>query len=477
MTTLSSGTSTSPPTLSGLSSGLDTKSIITQLLAIDRMPEQQMQIKKSQSATRQQLLQDFDTKLKALQTAAAAISDPGLWTPKQSLVSSDPTRVGVAMTTGAGVGGTTIQVDRLASSQQRSYTYVSSASDDTITFKDPVSGNAIGSPITIAANSDINAAVAAINASSDSPVYAAVVGTNQIYLSSKTTGAPGAFTVDPSSTTMTGETLVQQGLPALYEVNGGAQQSSDSNTLTSAIPGVTVTLNGVTAAGSPVTVTVGAPAVDQSAVTSAVNGFVSAYNTVVDWIRSKTQEQVVPNPQSANDYLQGVLHGDSMLIGLQYQLRDMMSATIGDVPGLPSTLNSLAALGITTGATTGSATVSQDSVAGKLTLDTTKLTAALTSDPTSVKNLFSGIAGSGGFVNDLSGIINPITTVNGVIDTRIQGETSTQSDMTEQIANMESRLSIKEQLLQSQFTAMESAMSQSQSLQTQLMASMGMSAG
>src|SRR5205814_1586489 len=225
------------------------------------------------------------------------------------------------MTSGAGVGGTTIQVDRLASSQQRSYTYGSSASDDTITFRDPVSGSAIGSPIAIAAGSDAATAVAAINASADSPVYAAVVGTNQIYLSSKATGTAGAFTVDPSSTTMTGETLVQQGLPALYEVNGGAQQSSDSNTLTSAIP------------------------------------------------------------------------------------------------GLPPTLNGLLALGISTGTTTGDSTVSQDSVAGKLTLDAGKLTAALTSDPTSVKNLFSGIAGTGGFANDFQGIIDPVTTVNGVLDT------------------------------------------------------------
>jgi flagellar hook-associated protein 2 len=153
-------------------------------------------------------------------------------------------------------------------------------------------------------------------------------------------------------------------------------------------------------------------------------------------------------------------------------MRGMVSATISDVPGLPSTLNSLLALGISTGTTTGDSTVSQDSVAGKLTLDASKLTAALTTDPTSVKKLFSGIAGTGGFANDFEGIIDPVTTVNGVLDTRIQGETDRQSDLTEQISNMEDRLAIKEKLLKSQFTAMEQAMSQSQSLQAQLFASM-----
>jgi flagellar hook-associated protein 2 len=478
--TVTSGTSTSPPTLSGLSSGLDTDNIVTQLMAIDRMPEKQMQINQSRSAQRQSLLQDFSTKLKALKDAADALGDVTMWAPKQKVTSSDASRVTAVMTSGAGVGGTTIQIDRLASSTQRSYTYTTNATaDDSIIFKDG-SGNAVGSPITIPKGSDISAAVAAINASSDSPVYAAVVGptgSQKIYLSSKTTGAPSAFTVDATSTTMSGEALVQQGLPALYEINNGSQLSSDSNTLTDSIPGISLTLNAVTAAGSPVTINVTPPAVDQTAVTAAVNTFISSYNTVVDWIRTKTQEQVVPNPQTANDYLQGVLHGDSMLTNLQYSLRNLVAGSIGDVPGLPSTLNSLMSLGISTGATTGSATFSQDAVNGKLTLDPDKLTAALTSDPTSVKKMFTGIGGTGGFSADFDTVVNPITQANGILDSRIQSETSTQDDLAKQISDMEDRLKLKEDLLKSQFSAMESAMSQSQSLQAQLLQSMPLPGG
>jgi flagellar hook-associated protein 2 len=457
--------------LTGLASGLDTSSIISQLMAIDRMPEKQMQIKKSQAAQRQQLLQDFDTKLKALATAAAGLSDVTLWSSKQQVTSNDPGRISAVMTSGAGVGGTTIDVARLASSQQRSYTYTTNAAaDDTLTFRD--SGGSAVATVTITAGSDISSAVAAINANAAAPVYAAVVGGNKIYLSSKTTGAPGAFSVDPS-TTLSGATLVQQGLPALYSVNGAPQQSSDTNTLTDAVPGVTLTLNGVTPAGSPVTINVSAPAVDQNAVTSKVHAFVDSYNGVLDWIRTKTQEKVVPDASTAADYLQGVLHGDSMLIDLEYQLRRAVSSTISDVPGLPSTLNSLMSLGISTGATTGDATFSKDAVAGKLTVDDTKLTAALTSDPTSVKKLLGGIAGTGGFANDFQSITSPLTQFNGVLETRIQGETDTQDDMTKRIADMEDRLSIKENLLKQQFAAMEAAMSQSQTLQGQMLASLG----
>jgi flagellar hook-associated protein 2 len=473
MATSSTATSTIQG-LTGLASGLDTSAIVDQLMAIERMPEKQMQIKKSQSQARQQLLQDFETKLKGLATAAAGLGDVTLWAPKQQVSSNDTSRISAVMTgSGAGVGGTTIDVQRLASSTQRSYNYTANAgADDTLTFKD--SGGNVTGTVTITAGSDIDAAAAAINANAASPVYAAVIG-SQIYLSSKATGNASDFTVDPSSTTMSNETLVKQGLQAQYQVDGGAAQFSDSNTLTAAIPGITLTLNGVTAAGSPVTINVTPPAVDQTAVKNAVNSFVSSYNGVLDWIRTKTQEKTVPNATTAADYLQGVLHGDSMLINLQYQMRSMVAATVSDVPGLPSTLNSLLSLGISTGATTGSSTVSQDSVAGKLTVDDTVLTAALTSNPTQVKNLFAGIAGTGGFAADFQGITTPLTTVNGVLDTRIQGETDSQTDLTQQISDMEDRLSIRENMLKAQFTAMEQAMNQSQSLQSQLFASMGIS--
>ena len=98
MSTTTSATSTTPMQLTGLASGLDTSSIITQLMAIERMPEKQMQVKKSQSEARQSLLKDFDTKLNALHDAAAALSAVTLWSPKQTVTSSDPARVSAVLT-------------------------------------------------------------------------------------------------------------------------------------------------------------------------------------------------------------------------------------------------------------------------------------------------------------------------------------------------------------------------------------------
>src|SRR4051812_1389239 len=219
-----SSTSNTSMQLSGLASGIDTSSIVAQLMAIERMPEKQMQVKKSQSEARQSLLKDFESKLNKLHDAAAALSAVTLWSPKQTVASSDPSRVSAVLTSGAGVGGTTIDVQRLASSQQQKFTYTANAgADDTIALTDSL-GNTTN--ITITAGSDIGSAVAAINGNSASPVYAAVVGSDQIYLSSKQTGAAGSFTVGAGATTLSSGSIVQQGLPALYQVNGGAQQSS-----------------------------------------------------------------------------------------------------------------------------------------------------------------------------------------------------------------------------------------------------------
>jgi len=49
--------------LGGLSSGLDTQSIIDQLMAIDRAPETRMKLQQSALQARQQTLTDIGTRL------------------------------------------------------------------------------------------------------------------------------------------------------------------------------------------------------------------------------------------------------------------------------------------------------------------------------------------------------------------------------------------------------------------------------
>ncbi len=57
-------------------------------------------------------------KLSALQSAAKALGADASWAQKQTAESSDA-KVGVTLVGGAGIGGHTVQVDRMASSMQR----------------------------------------------------------------------------------------------------------------------------------------------------------------------------------------------------------------------------------------------------------------------------------------------------------------------------------------------------------------------
>ena len=96
----------------------------------------------------------------------------------------------------------------------------------------------------------------------------------------------GAGTVlnEDSAYTRTGATL-----NASIKVNGGAEQNPESNVLETIIPGVRLTLKGITA--SPATVSTTSPAVDQDAITKKVTALVEAYNAVVTFTRLGAQRE------------------------------------------------------------------------------------------------------------------------------------------------------------------------------------------
>src|ERR1044072_1366963 len=106
--------------LSGLASGVDTSGIVDQLIALDRQGTTRTQYRQYAASGLQSALKDVASKLSALKTAANALTGDANWKPTQTVESSD-VRVAVAMTGGAGIGGHSIQVNRLASSMQRGY--------------------------------------------------------------------------------------------------------------------------------------------------------------------------------------------------------------------------------------------------------------------------------------------------------------------------------------------------------------------
>jgi flagellar hook-associated protein 2 len=429
----------SPISLSGLASGLDTESIISQLMTVERAPRTRMALKDTQAQSRQTQLRDVATKLDAVRNAANALSSVTTWAPTQSLTSSDAARVGVRALGSAAPGAHVIEVTSLAASAQHAFTYAPSTSTQSI---------AIGSfTLAVDPSSDAATVAQAINARNDAPVSAVVAG-GKLVLTSRTSGAAGDFTVAATPLLAEDVAYKRAGADAAWTLDGKPKTSA-SNVITDAVLGVELTLKSTTTA--PVSVATGDPAVDSSAIKAKVQAFVSAYNSAADLVRGKLAEKPVNGATTTTDAVKGQFFGDSMLSGVLSSLR----SAVGD----------LSDLGISTGAASGTSKFSADSVAGRLAVDDTKLSAALASDPKALQTRLQALG------TRLKTAIDPAS--GSPIDSRLTSEEATRKRLADGMAATDTRLADKEKRLRAQFTAMESALAAAHSAQSRLTAQLG----
>jgi flagellar hook-associated protein 2 len=452
----------------GIATGLDTNSIITQLLAIDRQPETLLNQQSTIETARQNALKSIQTSMQSLQTASQALRAPSLWANTQT-VSSSSSAISAVLTGGAAAGGFQIGVSRLASAAQvtQSSTVAAAGADDTLHIK---VGAGATTDVQVKSGDTLSTIASKINANPTSQVYASVVS-GKLVLSGQVTGQANSIAVTSDGTLVAdlGMTQTLQANDASFTVNGNPQ-SSASNTVTTALAGVSITLNGTTA--SDASLVVSAPAPSSSNITSAVQAFVTAYNSTVDLISGYVNDPKVANPTTDAQREAGMLQGDPQLLSILSKLRQSATAVMS---GQPTGSNYLGNIGLSTGAAVGSGTISQDSLEGKLTLDTTAFQSALASNFSGVKALFSTTTGSyssEGLSQRMDDLINPQAGPLGVLSTRITSEASLITSYASQVADIEQRVALHEQQLRTQFTAMETAVAQLQ----QTSASLGSSA-
>ena len=436
--------------ITGLASNLDTTSIINALMALDRAPLTNLTNQQTALKARNTQLTTIQTALQSVAMNAQALGSAALFANTQTATSSDTTRVSATTSSGAAIGGYQVAVTQLANSSQKTFAFTSPAADQTFTIDG-------GSAITIKAGSSTSDLASAINSDSTQSVYASAINDTTIMFSSRKTGAPAdpnnfiAIGGAPAALQQTGQSA---GHDASYSIDGGAAVTSKTNSITGAIAGVTLNLLGVTTTSGPVTVSVSPPAPSTSSIENAVKTFVTSYNAVIDQINAQTSQKT-----SSTDPTQGVLYGDDELTGLLSFMRQRIYTPNTGLTGIQS----LADIGITTGAAVGDSPFSQDSVDGKLSIDTTKLEAALASNPGGVKAMLQ--SWQDGFASLVNGVAGP----GGSIDTRIQGDNSELSDLANQISDMNAMLTDRQTALQTQFANLETALQQSQQQSNWLM--------
>jgi flagellar hook-associated protein 2 len=437
--------------LGGMASGLDTQSLIDQLVAADRAPEKRLKLQQSALQARQSALSDIGGRLRSLMLTAKDLGSVTTWASSQTVDVSSPTTVSATKLSGAAPGGHTVEVTNLARAEQRAFTFTPGTSTLDID----------AARIDVTAD-DTGATVAdKINAAVDSPVYAVWVkdaagpDDGRLYLTRKQTGAlptagAGSLSVTGAALTQDGATIA--GVDATYSIDGRPPEHSATNVLTTAIPGLQLTLK---AAGTT-SVTVGAPSASDDAVKSKVQAFVDQYNSTIDFIQGKLTEKRVPNAASDTDARKGVLFGDTQLSSILSQLRQLVS----DKTGVSGSVQSFGDIGVSTGAASTGA-LNTDSVAGKLSLNGDKLVAVLQSGRTDVKT-FLGDPTSG-MSAKLTGLLTPIARVSdGTLDVLAKQAGDDSKEIDDRIAVIEDRVTQTSDRLRAQFTAMEQALSQSQ---------------
>ncbi len=434
-----STTAGSPISVSGLASGLDTKSIVSALVEAERIPINrltQQQEKLSDQAAAMQLIK---SNLLKLTFAVSEFQLPSVYEGVQTVSSSEPGRIAATITSGAGVGGYEVEVTQLANSAQRTFAFTSPEAEDTVTIG--------GREYTLKAGASAKELAVKVNSDSKGTVYAAVIEGEKLVFSSRTTGVGGleAMTVsDTAGALAQVEGTEKEGKNAEYKVDGVAGTST-SNVLTSAIAGVTLTLGSLTSAG-PVTIAVQAPALNTKPIETQLQSFITLYNQTVEEIQTELTTRPPAHPANAEELATGTLFGDQDLTNLLNQMRITMYEPIAGL----TEITSPADVGVSTGP---AGNTTQAALSGLLQLDPSKLAASLQANPESAKLMFRQWA------TNLNSVVNSVAEPGAALESRINGDTGQVRAMKERIATMNAMLAVRQKSLEMTYARLESVLS------------------
>ncbi len=368
----------------GIGSNLDVKSIVTQLVALERKPLEKLQLAAATVQTKISIFGQIKSLVSALSDAVSKLSSVTGWNGV-SASSSD-----TASVTASAIGGTqptsfSVEVQGLAKAQS-SYSMPllpvgGAIGEGTLRLEIGQYAGAVftagsGTPVdlTISATdtvADIASKINGANAGVTATVLSDASG-ERLLLSGKNTGTAAAFQLSVTSDTdgdpadalglsrlVNGSITNQAATNATATING-IPVSSATNTFASSVAGVTFVAVKETTA--PVTVTI---AKDTSTVKKNIEAFVKAYNEINNILNEATKYDQATKTG-------GLLQGDSTTLSLQSALR----AAVQSVSTGSSVFQRLSDVGIS--ALRG----------GNLEIDNTKLGKAL-ENMDELKALFS----------------------------------------------------------------------------------------
>jgi len=434
----------------GIGSGLDVKSIVSQLVALEKKPLDTLKVQAATVQTKISAFGQIKSLVSTLSDTLSKLTSVTGWNAVTAS-SSDSTAVSVSAVGGTQPTTFSVEVQTLAKAKATASAAVTTGTavgEGTLTL---TVGS--GTPVSIAVSatdkvadiaSSINGAGAGVTAS----VLSDASG-DRLLLRSASTGLAAAFTLAVTSETVSagnptpsladtvglsrlvvGATTTTAAADAAATVNGIAVTSA-TNTFSSSVSGVTFTALKLTTAPVEINITK-----DTSAVKTNVDAFVKAYNDINQLLGEITSYDAITKTA-------GLLQGDSTAITLQNSLRNALQAvTTGS-----SKYGRLADVGIT------------QQLGGALAVDSTKFANAL-QNMDELKKLFSstGTGAANGVAVQMKTLATSLLSSTGFFSTKNQSLGSALASNTKSQAVINDKASRLETTLNARYSALDAQM-------------------
>lgn len=423
-------------TITGVGSGFDTIGIVKALVDAEKAPKQS-QITAQQKDTTIQLsaVGTVKASLESYRTAIAKLNSVSSFNGLTAS-STDEKISKVTIDDKASSGKYALNVTQLATSSKitskvfeggASASVNSSEQDQTLTISQ--SGDSYD--VKIPAGATMQQTRDAINTQLQSKGISANVLTDangsRLVIGSQTTGKGTDITISGDSELATGYSAGKPPVSAEYTIDDIAMESS-SNTVTSAISGVTLELLDTKAS----TITV---ASNTDTLKTSVQSFVTAYNALLTSINTQTKVTATGDAATTTS---GALTGDASMRQMVNGLRGELLQNSGT-----SSVGNLAQMGIST-----------DQKTGLLTLDDTKWKAAVAT-PNGAIEIAKVFTGDTGLITRMTKATESYVGSSGLLATRATDLNTKLTDLTTQQADLDRRMDSMKTTLTAKYTAMD----------------------
>lgn len=476
--------------LSGMSSGLDTDSIVKSLLEVDQLKvDKQFKLTKKLEWTGDAYrsvnttIKNFRSQYMSVLNSASNMYSASTYQAFSVNMETSTSAVSITAGSTATEGAMTInKITQLAEAAKASgaqmdingtasSTLLEAFGEDIFDEEGNISFSINGEEFSFGSDTTVYSMMNTVNSNSDAGVTMSYSSLKKAFtISGKTTGTGNTIEIENIS----GSAFAQVADDAAFKIAEGAytgknaklqiegvdvEQSSNSFT----IDGITYSLKSQSTSAVNFSVER-----DTDAVYDKIVAFVDAYNTLIEDLQSKLDEEVYSDYEPLTDTERedlsesqqekwdeksksGLLHNDNGIRGLLQTMRSAFYQTVAD------TGKSASSIGLETGtyATTGKIVINED-----------KLRKAINSNPDEVAKIFTNAStatdsstktAESGLVARLSSALNGYVSSN--VESTLTSNAEAISDANDTLDDLEDWLSNNEEKYWSKFTAMETALS------------------